>query len=113
MSAGNSYKVSEHISSPSRNLIVISQYSHRYQAGKFAGPTLWPLKDSFLESVTGCVALSLGRDDTEVLLKSSVKHLINVGCQVILVHVTQVRFDAVTICTGCGNIVKEQHNYIS
>ena len=46
-----------------------------------------------------------------LVLKSSIKYVINVGCHVILVQVTQVRFDAVTICTGCGNIVMEQHNY--
>lgn len=46
-----------------------------------------------------------------LVLKSSVKHVINVSCQVILAQVTQVRSDAVTICTGCGNIVMKQHNY--
>lgn len=46
-----------------------------------------------------------------LVLKSSIKYVINVGSQVILVQVTQVRFDAVTICTGCGNIVIEQHNH--
>lgn len=40
-----------------------------------------------------------------LVLKSSIKHLINVSCQVILVQVTQVRSDAVTVCTGCGNTV--------
>lgn len=46
-----------------------------------------------------------------LVLKSSINHVINVGCQVILVQLTQARFDAVTICTGCGNIVMEQHTY--
>lgn len=47
-----------------------------------------------------------------LVLKNSVKSVVNVGCHVILVQVTQVRFDAVTICTGCGNIVMEQQNYV-
>lgn len=46
-----------------------------------------------------------------LVLKSSVKHVIHVSCQVILVQVTQVRSDAVTICTGYGNTVMKQHNY--
>lgn len=40
VSADNSHEVSEHISPPSRHLLVIVQYSHRNQAEEFTGSTL-------------------------------------------------------------------------
>jgi len=39
-SAGNSHKLSECISCPPRNVLVIRQHSRRNQTEKFAGPTL-------------------------------------------------------------------------
>lgn len=43
-------------------------------------------------SFTG-LCCSLGSAGTEMVLRSSIKNLINVGCQFILVQVTQVRFN--------------------